>query len=136
MGTDEEREEVKQKELAAAPYTVIHGDKELELKLERMAFQPTMGEMKGLSLPDNLPLGGIADYKFQADTSTIPSIAPSMFQNSGLPDLPQIAAFSTGPTALQPHQNVLQLGPVDASPPPPPPPLSLDFQSQDKGWSH
>lgn len=80
-------------------------------------------------LPTNLPLENIANYNYAAEAGANSSIAPSMFQNNktALPDLPTVSGFADGPSALEPSQQTVQVGPQDGPPPPPPPPPSLDF---------
>lgn len=94
-------------------------------------FHPSMGAMEDLSakLPTNLPLENIANYNYAAEAGANTSIAPSMFQNNkaALPDLPAVSGFADGPSALEPSQQTVQVGPTDGPPPPPPPPPSLDF---------
>lgn len=92
-----------------------------------------MGVMPDMSakLPTNLPLENIADYKYAAEADAAASIAPSMFQNKALPDLPSVANFSEGPVAQEPTDQNFQVGPVDGAPPPPPPGPSVDFSKVD-----
>ena len=82
-------------------------------------------------LPTNLPLENIADYKYAQEGNT--SIAPSMFQDKILPDLPAIANFAEGPAAQEPSKQNFQVGPVEGAPPPPPPAPAVDFTTLDDG---
>lgn len=92
-----------------------------------------MGIMPDMSakLPTNLPLENIADYKYAQESSA--SIAPSMFQDKALPDLPEVASFAEGPVAQEPSEQNFQVGPVDGAPPPPPPAPTVDFTKIDDG---
>lgn len=92
-----------------------------------------MGVMPDMSakLPTNLPLENIADYKYAVEADATTSIAPSMFQNKALPDLPPVASFSDGPVAQEPTDQNFQVGPVDGPPPPPPPAPTVDFTKVD-----
>lgn len=94
-------------------------------------FHPSLGAIEELSkkLPANLPLAGIAEYIYEGGVNA--SIAPSLFQNKALPDLPPVADFSDAPVALEPSQQNFQIGPVDGPPPPPPPGLNVDFSKSD-----
>lgn len=96
-------------------------------------FHPSMGIMPDMSakLPTNLPLENIADYKYAQESNT--SIAPSMFQDKALPDLPAVANFAEGPVAQEPSEQNFQVGPVDGAPPPPPPAPTVDFTKIDDG---
>lgn len=91
-----------------------------------------MGQHSDLSarLPANLPLDNIADYQYAADTAATTSIAPSLFQDKTLPELPQIADFAAGPTKFEPTALEAKIGQDwgdDA--PPPPPQSSLELES-------
>lgn len=96
-------------------------------------FHPSMGIMPDMSakLPTNLPLENIADYKYAQEGNT--SIAPSMFQDKALPDLPAVANFAEGPAAQEPSEQNFQVGPVDGAPPPPPLAPTVDFTKIDDG---
>ncbi|CAI5732642.1 unnamed protein product [Hyaloperonospora brassicae] len=133
LGTDYEEEEEKQKELAKAPRTIEYGDELPAVHGLNYEFHPSMGIMPDMSakLPTNLPLENIADYKYAQEGST--SIAPSMFQDKTLPDLPAIANFAEGPAALEPSEQTLQVGPVDNIAPPPPPAPIGDLTIFDDG---
>lgn len=93
-------------------------------------FHPSMGEHSDLSkqLPANLPLENIAEYSYTGDENASSSIAPSMFQDKNLPELPQITNFADEPSVLQPQDNTVRtLVTTDSltedAPPPPPSPL-------------
>ncbi|CAH0483072.1 unnamed protein product [Peronospora belbahrii] len=133
LGTDYEEEEEKQKELAKAPRTIEYGDELPAVHGLNYEFHPSMGIMPDMSakLPTNLPLENIADYKYAQESNT--SIAPSMFQDKTLPDLPAIADFAEGPAAQEPLEQHFQVGPVDNAPPPPPPAPPVDFTKIDGG---
>lgn len=96
-------------------------------------FHPSLGAVEDLSkkLPANLPLAGIVDYNYESGPGANESIAPSLFQNKALPDLPPVADFSNAPSALEPSQQNFQIGPVDGPPPPPPSVPSVDFSTSD-----
>ncbi|KUF91336.1 hypothetical protein AM588_10003085 [Phytophthora nicotianae] len=127
LGTDYEEEEEKRKELAKAPRTIEYGDELPAVHGLNYEFHPSMGTMPDMSakLPTNLPLENIADYKYAQENNT--SIAPSMFQDKTLPDLPAVANFEEGPVAQEPSEQNFQVGPVDGAPPPPPPAPTVDF---------
>ncbi|TDH72253.1 uncharacterized protein CCR75_003266 [Bremia lactucae] len=127
LGTDYEEEEEKRKELAKAPRTIEYGDELPSVQGLNYEFHPSMGIMPDMSakLPMNLPLENIADYQYAQENTT--SIAPSMFQDKTLPDLPTIANFEVGPMAMEPSVQTLTVGLVDNTPPPPPPALNVDF---------
>ncbi|KAJ0410665.1 hypothetical protein ATCC90586_003734 [Pythium insidiosum] len=131
LGTDYEEEEEKRKELAQAPKTLVDGDELPSVHALNYDFHPSLGAVEDLSakLPTNLPLENIAQYQFTADSSANSSIAPSLFQNKALPDLPPVASFADGPVAVEPAQQNAAIGPQDGPPPPPPPPPSVDFTS-------
>ncbi|KAI9905194.1 hypothetical protein PsorP6_013753 [Peronosclerospora sorghi] len=127
LGTDYEEEEEKRKELAKAPRTIEYGDELPAVQGLNYEFHPSMGIMPDMSakLPTNLPLENIADYKYAQEDNT--SIAPSMFHDKTLPDLPAITNFAEGPAAQEPSVHNFQVGPVDSAPPPPPPTLDVDY---------
>uniref|UniRef100_A0AAV1TA19 WASH1 WAHD domain-containing protein n=1 Tax=Peronospora matthiolae TaxID=2874970 RepID=A0AAV1TA19_9STRA len=127
LGTDYEEEEEKQKELAKAPRTIEYGDELPAVHGLNYEFHPSMGIMPDMSakLPTNLPLENIADYKYAQEATT--SIAPSMFQDKALPDLPAITNFAEGPAALEPSEPISLVGPVDSTTPPPPPAPVVDL---------
>ncbi|RLN55189.1 hypothetical protein BBP00_00008614 [Phytophthora kernoviae] len=133
LGTDYEEEEEKRKELAKAPRTIEYGDELPTVHGLNYEFHPSMGIMPDMSakLPQNLPLENIADYKYAQEGNT--SIAPSMFQDKALPDLPSVANFEEGPAAQEPLEQNFQVGPVDGTPPPPPPAPTVDFTKVDDG---
>ncbi|ETW10349.1 hypothetical protein H310_00672 [Aphanomyces invadans] len=122
LGVEVAEEEEKKKVLAAAPDSVMNGGDGFDGTIDKGLFKPSFVMYDKGQFPDVLPgLKGVAvEYKYENQGTT--SIAPSMFQDSGLPDLPQIAEFAAGPTALQPHTGGIVLGPTDVAPPPPPPP--------------
>ncbi|KAF0699707.1 hypothetical protein As57867_009717, partial [Aphanomyces stellatus] len=123
LGIDAAEEEEKKKVLAAAPDSVVNGGEGFDGTIDKGIFKPSPAVYDKNQFPDVLPgLKGIAvEYKY--DNQVNASIAPSHFQDSGLPDVPQIAEFATGPTAFQPHgMGEGPLGPTDVAPPPPPPP--------------
>ncbi|CAK4084196.1 unnamed protein product [Aphanomyces euteiches] len=127
LGVDVKEEEEKKKVLAAAPDSVMNSGDGFDGTIDKGLFKPSLGTYDKSQFPDVLPgLKGVAvEYKYENQVNA--SIAPSMFQDSGLPDLPQIAEFSTGPTASQPvNSGDIQLGPTDVAPPPPPPPPSFE----------
>ncbi|TYZ66964.1 hypothetical protein PybrP1_001774 [[Pythium] brassicae (nom. inval.)] len=133
LGTDYEEEEEKRKELASAPKTLREGDELPSVSGLNYDFHPSLGAVEDLSkkLPANLPLAGIVDYNYESGPGANASIAPSLFQNKALPDLPPVADFSNAPSALEPSQQNFQIGPVDGPPPPPPPGPSVDFSKSD-----
>ncbi|KAG7399571.1 CCR4-NOT transcription complex subunit 6-like [Phytophthora boehmeriae] len=133
LGTDYEEEEEKRKELAKAPKTIEYGDELPTVHGLNYEFHPSMGIMPDMSakLPQNLPLENIADYKYAQESNT--SIAPSMFQDKALPDLPSVANFEEGPAAQEPTEQNFHVGPVDGPPPPPPPAPTVDFTKADDG---
>lgn len=49
-----------QKNLAAAPSTLVSGDALPDIQALDLLFKPSMGEMSSLALPENLPLDFIA----------------------------------------------------------------------------
>ncbi|RHY34710.1 hypothetical protein DYB32_000710 [Aphanomyces invadans] len=103
LGVEVAEEEEKKKVLAAAPDSVMNGGDGFDGTIDKGLFKPSFVMYDKGQFPDVLPgLKGVAvEYKYENQGTT--SIAPSMFQDSGLPDLPQIAEFAAGPTALQPH---------------------------------
>lgn len=133
LGTEFDVEEEKAKELAKAPKTLVEGDELPSIEGLNFDFQPTMGQHLDLStsLPTNLPLDNIADYKYTADRNASTSIAPSMFQDqkkTQLPELPQISDFAAAPSAHEQHvvlpdagSQVLLFDENVGFPPPPPP---------------
>ncbi|RLN86966.1 hypothetical protein BBJ28_00013463 [Nothophytophthora sp. Chile5] len=136
LGTDYEEEEEKRKELAKAPRTIEYGDELPSVHGLNYEFHPSMGIMPEMSakLPTNLPgLANIADYKYAQEGDANTSIAPSMFQDKTLPDLPPVASFAEGPVALEPSDQNFQVGPVDGPPPPPPPASTVDFTKVEDG---
>ncbi|RQM27236.1 hypothetical protein B5M09_005683 [Aphanomyces astaci] len=120
LGVDVAEEEEKQKVLAAAPDSVMNGGDGFDGTIDKGLFKPKYVPYDKSQFPDVLPgLKGVAvEYKY--DNANQTSIAPSMFQDTGLPDLPQIAEFAAGPTALQPHaaEGGVVLGPTDQEKPP------------------
>ncbi|GAB9474770.1 Carbon catabolite repressor protein [Globisporangium polare] len=131
LGTDYEEDDEKRKELATAPKTLRDGDELPSVSGLNYDFHPSLGAIEDLSkkLPANLPLAGIVDYNYEGGVNA--SIAPSLFQNKALPDLPPVADFSDAPAALEPLQQNFQIGPVDGPPPPPPPGPNMDFSRRD-----
>lgn len=132
LGTDYEEEEEKRKELAQAPKTLVDGDELPSVAGLNWDFHPSLGTVEDLSakLPQNLPLENIAEYTYTVGNGANASIAPSLFQNKALPDLPT-GSFENGPKALEPAQVNAQIGPTDGAPPPPPPPPAVDFTRND-----
>eukprot|EP00954_Amorphochlora_amoebiformis_P002017 157009-Amorphochlora_amoeboformis.AAC.1 len=95
-----EKETIQDVELAAAPTTLIEGTDlpSFDNPMEALKYAPQIEELPTLDLPENLPLGQLADISFLPHTTKEGSIAPSMANLHNLPtdlkDLPPISAAS------------------------------------------
>jgi len=100
-----ERDVIADEELFAAPSTLIEGADlpSFDNPMEALKYNPQIEELPSLDLPENLPLGQLADISFLS-SSVEGSIAPSMANLSDLPmdlsNLPPIAP----PSKKQPNQ--------------------------------
>nr|CCA14063.1 carbon catabolite repressor protein putative [Albugo laibachii Nc14] len=133
LGTDYEEEDDKPKELAKAPPTLVHGDQLPGVSHLDYNFHPQMREVPEFSplLPANLPLPNLANYNY-AQTDMVLSIAPSLFQNKALLDLPEVATFMDGPTAFEPARDQLDVINSNAPPLPPPPPVLIEIEEDEE----
>ncbi|XP_067935816.1 WASH complex subunit 1-like [Watersipora subatra] len=97
---------------ADAPTTIALGEEAISQKQETYIYRPDLGEVPLISVPDSLPdlLDVADDLIYGAETG--PSIAPSVFSQADLPELPAVVEENT-------HQ------PLPGSAPPPPPPSNI-----------
>eukprot|EP00297_Palpitomonas_bilix_P012895 CAMPEP_0113870996 /NCGR_PEP_ID=MMETSP0780_2-20120614/2393_1 /TAXON_ID=652834 /ORGANISM="Palpitomonas bilix" /LENGTH=304 /DNA_ID=CAMNT_0000856329 /DNA_START=50 /DNA_END=961 /DNA_ORIENTATION=- /assembly_acc=CAM_ASM_000599 len=107
------KEEEAEKGLAAAPLSVLEGDMLPEFAAVNFGFNPKLGEVPEINVPDVLPdLAGIADINWaDGGLPALPSIAPSQVMAS-LPSLPMVEA---------PPPKEGELGTQESAGAPPPP---------------
>mmetsp|Transcript_14526 Transcript_14526/g.23090 ORF Transcript_14526/g.23090 Transcript_14526/m.23090 type:complete len:569 (+) Transcript_14526:48-1754(+) len=106
-----EKDVVQDQELAAAPLTLVEGADlpSFDNPMEALKYNPQIEELPTLDLPENLPLGQLADISFLSQMEGS-SIAPSLgnlkdLNMTDLKDLPPIA----GPSKKQPQQGNMDL---------------------------
>ena len=106
------------KTLDEAPDSMVNTNHE-EDDLENYFYNPNMGDMPELDLPDNLDLDNIAqDLSYMHDLG--PGIAPSIFNNNNSSDDFFSSPIPTQPKKEEPSE-VPSISSMDAPPPPPAP---------------